>query len=83
MANLLNTSLTLKSQGYRPKSGDLAQVQAALDKRPNQGPLIDALTATIANQQKQMKQAGGDQTGLPPVVSVNQGAVEPDDTGQQ
>ncbi len=77
VANLLSTSLTLKAQGYKPKPGDLARVKAALDKRPNQGPLIDALNATISNQQNAMEQAGGNNTSLPPLVSVNQGQWNP------
>jgi len=74
IVNLINTSLTLRAQGFKPKPADYAAIQAAMDKRPNQMPLIDALTAAVAHQQKAMVQAGGGggQGGQPPVnLGVN------------
>ncbi|MBI3215970.1 MAG: hypothetical protein HYZ38_19290 [Mycobacterium sp.] len=67
IANLLNDSLVLRAQGFRPKPGDLAAIQDAMDKRPNQMPLINALTQTVAHQRKVQQQMGG-QGGSPPVV---------------
>ncbi|WP_099025357.1 hypothetical protein [Mycolicibacterium palauense] len=58
VANLLNQSLKLRSQGYKPTQANLNAVQAALDKRPNQKPLIDALQATVAGQLKLQSQMG-------------------------
>jgi hypothetical protein len=68
VANLLNQSLTLRAQGFRPKPSDLAAVEAALDRRPNQGPLIAALSNTVAHQQKQQSQMAPE-AGSPPIVA--------------
>ena len=35
-----------------PSKGDMADLEAALDKRPNQVPLIDALQSTVAFQKR-------------------------------
>ena len=73
------SSLTLRAQGFPPKPADLAAVQAALAKRPNQSPLIAALQATIAHQHQLQSEAGSgsaqNQPGLG--VSVNQGNWAP------
>ena len=57
-----------------------AAVQAALDKRPNQGPLISALKATVAHQhQLQSQGAGtGSQSQQPQLgFGINQGTWAP------
>ena len=68
VANLLSQSLTLRAQGFRPKPSDLAAVQAALDRRPNQGPLISALSNTVSHQQKLQAQMSPE-AGSPPIVA--------------
>lgn len=76
VATLLNEVLTLREHGVRPKPADLMAVQAALDKRPNQGPLIGALGATLAHQRKVQGQMGGGSSQQPPQgggFSINQG----------
>ncbi|BBY97579.1 hypothetical protein [Mycolicibacterium fallax] len=67
VANLVSTSMNLRTQGYRPRPGDLAAIKAALDKRPNQAPLVAALQNAVAYQAKKQRQLGGD-GGAPPVV---------------
>lgn len=52
VANLLNATLKLRSQGYRPSRANLQEITEALDDRPNQKPLIAALTDTLAYQTK-------------------------------
>ena len=76
VANLLNDALTLREQGLRPRPADLMAVQASLDKRPNQGPLIEALSTLVANQRKLQSQMGGSsgQQPMGPVgIGINQG----------
>jgi hypothetical protein len=63
VANLLKATLKLRAQGYRPSKANLQEITEALDYRPNQKPLIDALTDTLAYQtrikaQSQMIQGG-------------------------
>lgn len=71
VANLLSQSLSLRAQGYRPKSADLAAVEAANERRPNQGPLIAALSATVSHQRKLQAQASGEPASPPIVAGIN------------
>ncbi len=59
VANLVNESITLRAQGYPPTQSDLAAVEASLAKRPNQGPMISALSATVAHQRKRQGMMSG------------------------
>lgn len=52
LSNLLKMSLKLRSMGFRPSKKYLDELKAAMEYRPNQLPLIDALKNTIAYQQK-------------------------------
>lgn len=52
MSKLLKVSLQLRAMGFKPSKANLADIAAAMDYRPNQNPLIDALKDTIAYQQK-------------------------------
>jgi hypothetical protein len=70
LSNLIHQVLTLRNAGFKPSKGNQDAIIAALDKRPNQEPLIAALKATIAYQQRiqaqmvaQQQQQGG-QNGL-------------------
>jgi hypothetical protein len=56
IANLLNTSLRLRAQGFKPKPGNYQAIENSLKYRPNQTPLINALQATVASQQKQQEE---------------------------
>ncbi len=78
VANLLNEALTLRAQGFPPRPGDLMAVQAAVAKRPNQGPLIAALQGTIAHQHQMQSQSGSSSQGQPQVgFGINQGTWAP------
>ncbi len=80
VANRLNRVLTLREQGYRPRPANLMAVQASLEKRPNQSPLIAALQSTLAYQQKLQAQGGGgsgQQQPSGPGVGINQGDWTP------
>lgn len=58
VSKLIEQVVTLRKQGLRPSNINTQALIAALDKRPNQGPLIAALQATLAQQRKQQMQAG-------------------------
>ena len=52
LSKLLKVSLKLRAMGYKPSQKYLDQLAAAMEYRPNQNPLIDALKNTIAYQAK-------------------------------
>ncbi|WP_313674273.1 hypothetical protein [Mycolicibacterium sp.] len=52
LSNLLKVSLKLRAMGFKPSKQYLDEVRTAMNYRPNQLPLIDALKDTIAYQQK-------------------------------
>ena len=52
LSNLLKTALKLRSMGFKPSKPYQDEIIAAMAKRPNQLPLINALKNTIAYQQK-------------------------------
>jgi protein-disulfide isomerase len=66
LSNLIHQVLMLRNAGFKPSNANKKAIVAALDKRPNQEPLIAALKETIAYQQKiqaqmvaQQQQQGG------------------------
>lgn len=52
LSNLLKMSLKLRAMGFKPSKANLAEIAQAMDYRPNQIPLIEALKDAIAYQQK-------------------------------
>jgi len=52
LSNLLRISLKLRAMGYKPSKVYLDELTAAMEYRPNQNPLINALKDTIAYQAK-------------------------------
>lgn len=52
LSNLLKISLKLRSMGFKPSKANLDELQQAMNYRPNQNPLINALKDTIAYQAK-------------------------------
>jgi hypothetical protein len=76
LSNLIHDVLTLRAQGYRPSNANRAAIEQALQYRPNQTPLIEALEETLAYQRKlQMRQqqqaaAQGPVAGPVPVIPV-------------
>ncbi len=52
LANLLKASLQLRQQGFRPSKASYQAITNALDYRPNQKPLIEALSNAVSYQQK-------------------------------
>jgi hypothetical protein len=54
---LIDDAMKLRQAGFRPSNGNAEALLVALDKRPNQTPLVDALRATIAYQRKLQTQS--------------------------
>lgn len=89
ISNFVKESLQLRALGFRPSKGNLTALQEALDKRPNQTPLVEALKATVAYQrtlQSRAAAAGAPQSGfnaginqLPPGQTAD--PTDPDNTG--
>jgi len=52
LSKLLKVSLKLRAMGYKPSQKYLDQLAIAMEYRPNQNPLIEALKNTIAYQAK-------------------------------
>jgi hypothetical protein len=52
LSTLIKDVMRLRAQGFKPSNGNKEAIVKALDYRPNQGPLIDALKETLAYQHK-------------------------------
>ncbi|MGV0814862.1 hypothetical protein ABQF34_23100 [Mycolicibacterium boenickei] len=57
ISQLIHEALVLRQQGYKPSNANREAIAEALDKRPNQVPLIDALKGTVAYQRKLQAQS--------------------------
>ena len=79
VSKLIEQVMTLRARGIRPSIANTQALAAGLDSRPNQGPLIEALQATLSYQRKVMSQAGNQQPaqGAPPVAAPGGGAGLP------
>ena len=83
VSKLIHSVIKLRAQGYGPSKGNLADIQSALDHRPNEMPLIKALKSTIAFQQRNQSRMnmspqnpiviGGAPGALPPGIMPNSG----------
>ncbi len=65
LSNLIKDVMTLRAQGFMPSNGNKMAIQEALEKRPNQTPLVEALKQTV-NFQLHAEVAPG-LGGRPPV----------------
>jgi hypothetical protein len=59
ISQLIHSILQLRAQGFRPSNANREAIVAALDKRPNQTPLIAALKNTLAYQRKLQARTNG------------------------
>ncbi len=71
IANLLNESIRLRSQGFAPKRTQYTAISDALGYRPNQTPLVNALQDAVSYQTRLQAQSNGD-TGGGVTVGINQ-----------
>jgi hypothetical protein len=52
LSGLIHSVLKLRAQGFKPSNANKDAIVKALDYRPNQAPLIDALKDTLAYQHR-------------------------------
>ncbi|BBY83761.1 hypothetical protein H7I53_20425 [Mycolicibacterium pulveris] len=57
VSKLIDDAVKLRRQGFRPSNANAAALADALERRPNQTPLVEALKNTIAYQRKLQAQA--------------------------
>jgi hypothetical protein len=74
LSNLIHSVMKLRSQGYLPTNGNRDAIVEALNHRPNQEPLIEALQATLTTQRRNQARA---QAAVPPSSSVSIGQNQP------
>jgi hypothetical protein len=74
VSNLIHKIMTLRSQGYMPSASNRAAIVDALDKRPNQAPLVTALEATLSFQMRNKMRAAS-QPQQPTTFGVTPGGV--------
>ena len=67
VSKLIHTAMKLRQLGYVPSKGNITDLQAAMEKRPNQTPIVDALEQTVAYQKR--SQARGAASGGGPVLN--------------
>ncbi|MEU0498250.1 hypothetical protein [Mycobacterium sp. NPDC006124] len=71
ISNLIEKIMKLRAAGFRPSTSNREAIVAALDKRPNQGPLVEALEATLSYQMRQAsRQTGGGPVLNPPTIGI-------------
>ena len=81
LSNLIDDVMRLRAQGFLPSNANKDAIVKALEYRPNQGPLIEALQETRAYQRK-MQARSAAQPSNPAVVGTNKlpPGMEPDPT---
>lgn len=72
ISNMIRDILRLRAQGFRPSNANRLAIEQALEKRPNQAPLIEALKATLSYQQK-LKAQSENRVQPPAPVAVQVG----------
>jgi hypothetical protein len=82
ISNFIHEIVILRNQGYKPSKSNQDAIVAAMDKRPNQQPLIDALKATVSYQRQIQAQASAQQPQGGNGFSIG-GAPAPFNGGQQ
>ncbi|MGZ4585082.1 MAG: hypothetical protein ACXVGO_01170 [Mycobacterium sp.] len=82
LSNLVHQVLVLRNQGFKPSNSNKNAIVAALDKRPNQEPLIEALKETISYQRRIQAQQQAQQGQGNPGFAIG-GAPAPFPGGNQ
>ena len=80
ISTLIHDILKLRQQGYKPSNANREAITKALDKRPNQVPLINALKNTLAYQRKLQARSSAQipqQGGLNPGVGQAPAGIAP------
>lgn len=74
ISTLIHKIMSLRSQGYYASESNRKAIVAALEKRPNQAPLVQALESTLSFQLKN-KARGAAQPQQPTTFGINPGGV--------
>ena len=71
VSKLIEQVMTLRGKGIRPSMANTQALLAALDARPNQTPLVEALQGTLSYQRQTLSRAGVGPSGggAPPVAT--------------
>jgi hypothetical protein len=72
VSNLIHSAIKLRAAGFVPSKGNMVDLQAGMAKRPNEGPLIDALQATVSFQKRTQARSAAQQPQGPSSISINQ-----------
>ncbi|CAN5486424.1 hypothetical protein BH09ACT8_BH09ACT8_58090 [soil metagenome] len=72
VSNLIHSVMQLRAQGIKPSPANAADLADALNYRPNQVPLINALKSTLAYQQKTLSRMTPPSSGGGYTVGINQ-----------
>ena len=72
LSNLIHEVLVLRAQGFKPSNANKLAIEEALEHRPNQTPLVEALKETLAYQRKMQAQAAAQHAaaGRPPASTA-------------
>ena len=57
LSTLIDDVMKLRAQGFKPSNANKLAIEDALEHRPNQTPLVEALKATLQYQRKLQAQA--------------------------
>jgi hypothetical protein len=68
LSQLIDDVMKLRDQGFRPSNANKLAIQDALEHRPNQTPLIEALKETLAYQRKLQARAEQSSSSSGPVA---------------
>ncbi|GJF13939.1 hypothetical protein NGTWS0302_05480 [Mycolicibacterium cyprinidarum] len=77
VSKLIEQVINLRKRGVKPSMANAQALSAALDKRPNQKPLIAALEGTLATQRQQFARAGTQTSGGAPSVATPGSPIAP------
>jgi hypothetical protein len=72
VSKLIHTAMKLRALGFVPSKGNMEDLEAAMDKRPNQVPLITALDSTVSYQRRNQQRGQAQQQLNPPTIGINQ-----------
>ena len=77
VSNLIHDVMKLRAQGFKPSNANQQAITKALDYRPNQAPLIEALKETLAYQRKLQAQMQNANAGQQPGYNFGVGQPPP------
>jgi hypothetical protein len=77
ISKLIDDAMKLRALGFKPSNANVAALTEALNHRPNQVPLVEALKETIAYQRKLKAQMENNATGQQPGYNFGVGQPPP------